>query len=178
MNSSEIALLDTNLTLWATTDDEDIASDRQTIKFLPGIYVEPELILQGSSNTGELLIKGLPEVLKQLSATPADSTIIYVSSLKSEDPNIKKYQVQLIDYHWRLADMEDAMGIQISSPLTKQNLKVIVKVGDDFKGSQQCGLYRSPILNFLQNYKYAMLMAIAMIGIFLITFYCEYTHVY
>lgn len=68
-NSSEISILDTNLTLWATTDDGKVISDRQTIKFLPGVYVERVLLLHETSNTGELVVKGLPEVLSQLSVS-------------------------------------------------------------------------------------------------------------
>ncbi|KAL1512846.1 hypothetical protein ABEB36_002363 [Hypothenemus hampei] len=167
-NSSEIALLQTNLTLWAVTENEDISSKNQSIKFLPGVYVESELYLR--ETTGEFLVKGLPEVLNQLSVTPADSTILYVSLAKSNDIFTNKYQIQLIDYHWRLADMEEAMGILVVSPITKQNIKIMVKVAGDFKG-QLCGLVQSPILNFLQTYKYAIMMAAAMILIFLLTFY-------
>lgn len=53
----------------------------------------------------------------------------------------------------------------------------MVKVTGDFNGAQQCGLSRSPIIHFVQNYKYAMIMAIAMIVIFLLTFYCKYLQV-
>ncbi|ENN74710.1 hypothetical protein YQE_08827, partial [Dendroctonus ponderosae] len=106
LNNSDISLLSTNLTLWAETEDGEITSEKQIIKFLPGVYVEPVLYLKETSNTGELLIKGLPEVLNELN--------------------------------------------------------VLVKVTGDFKGAQQCGVSRSPIIHFMQNYKYAMMMAIAM----------------
>lgn len=36
----------------------------------------------------------------------------------------RHYDVQLIDYHWRLANLEDAMGIIVSSQITKQHEKV------------------------------------------------------
>lgn len=48
----------------------------------------------------------------------------------------------------------------------------MVKVTGDYKGGQ-CGISRSPIMNFVQNYKYALLMVTAMIIIFLATFYCK-----
>ncbi|ERL89556.1 hypothetical protein D910_06921, partial [Dendroctonus ponderosae] len=120
LNNSDISLLSTNLTLWAETEDGEITSEKQIIKFLPGVYVEPVLYLKETSNTGELLIKGLPEVLNELN--------------------------------------------------------VLVKVTGDFKGAQQCGVSRSPIIHFMQNYKYAMMMAIAMVVIFLITFYFYSTY--
>ncbi|XP_050315586.1 nuclear pore membrane glycoprotein 210 [Anthonomus grandis grandis] len=175
-NNSDVALLQTNLTLWAVTDDGGVSSDMQTIKFLPGVYVEQILFLDEIRNSAELSVKGLPEVLDQMTVTPSDTTILFVTPLKSNEAFLKKYKVQLIDYHWRLADMEDAMGIAIISPITKQNLRVMVKVSGDFKGAQQCGLARSPLYTFLQNYKYAIVMAIAMIGIFLLTFYFYSTY--
>ncbi|KAH1015131.1 hypothetical protein HUJ05_012909 [Dendroctonus ponderosae] len=178
LNNSDISLLSTNLTLWAETEDGEITSEKQIIKFLPGVYVEPVLYLKETSNTGELLIKGLPEVLNELNVLPADSTILYVSALKSKDIHFKKYKVQLIDYHWRLAEMQDAMGINVVSVGTKQNIRVLVKVTGDFKGAQQCGVSRSPIIHFMQNYKYAMMMAIAMVVIFLITFYCNLFYIH
>ncbi|CAG9763709.1 unnamed protein product [Ceutorhynchus assimilis] len=175
-NSSNTCVLETNLTLWAVSEDGEVSSEKQTIPFLPGICVEPVLLLQESINTGVLIIRGLPDVLSQLSVMPADSTILFVSSLTSEDLYFKKYQVQLIDYHWRLADMDDAMGINIVSPLTKQNIRVMVKVTGDYKGVPQCGLIRSPIMSFIQNYRYALVTSIAMVAIFLLTFYFYSTY--
>ncbi|XP_066245926.1 nuclear pore membrane glycoprotein 210 [Euwallacea similis] len=175
LNNSDTSILDTNLTLWATTEDGEITSPLQNIKFLPAVHVEEVLYLQETGNTGEVLVKGLPEVLEQLSVTSADSTILFVSDLKSTDQYYKKYKVELVDYHWRLANMEDAMGINVVSPITKQNIKVMVKVTGGFK-EDQCTFGRSPIRNFLQNYKYAMAMAVAMVGIFLLTFYFYSTY--
>lgn len=54
-----------------------------------------------------------------------DSTILYLSEIKSDDIYLKKYQVQLIDYHWRLENMEDAMGINVVSSKTKQEIRVM-----------------------------------------------------
>lgn len=55
---------------------------------------------------------------------PADSSILYIDEGKVIDENTKKYKVQLIDYHWRLADLEEAMGIIVTSPITQQNIRV------------------------------------------------------
>lgn len=60
----------------------------------------------------------------EFQVVPADSSIVYVDEGKLIDVNTKKYQIQLIDYHWRLAELAEAMGIIITSPITKQTLRV------------------------------------------------------
>lgn len=55
---------------------------------------------------------------------PVDNSILYVDEGKLTDEHIKKYKVQLIDYHWRLANLEEAMGIVITSPITQQHIQV------------------------------------------------------
>ncbi|XP_060536617.1 nuclear pore membrane glycoprotein 210 [Cylas formicarius] len=170
VNNTKVALLNTNLSLWVTTEDETVESEKLNIKFLPGVHVEKYMSLEDSSNTGEMVVKGLPEVLGQISVLPADSSILYVSETKSSDDYSKKFKIQLIDYHWRLANMEDAMGIIVLSPITKQHEKVLVRVTTDSTG-QMCGVVRSPILSFMRNYKYALVMAVVMIVVFLMTFY-------
>lgn len=67
MNSTKTSTLDTDLILWAETDDGKVSSEKQIIKFLPGVHVDSVLILHETSSTGELSINGLPEVLNQLS---------------------------------------------------------------------------------------------------------------
>ncbi|XP_076259039.1 nucleoporin 210 [Rhynchophorus ferrugineus] len=171
-NSAKIAILQTNITIWAATEDGEVESEKQDIKFLPGIFVPNELVLQEGVNSAELVIKGLPEILSHITVKPADEGIVSLSETKSSEDTEKKYQVQLIDYHWRLADMTEAMGININSPLTKQHLRIMVKVIGDLKGQPTCGpAMQSPILRFMQNYKYALLMATVMILVFLMTFY-------
>lgn len=64
VNGSDISVLKTNITIWATTDDNEVTSKRLEIKFLPGVHVEKEMVL--SNAIGEMTVVGLPEVLKQL----------------------------------------------------------------------------------------------------------------
>lgn len=52
-------------------------------------------------------------------------SILYVDDGKMVDENTMKYKVQLIDYHWRLANLEEAMGIIVKSPITKQQIRVM-----------------------------------------------------
>ncbi|XP_018577251.1 nuclear pore membrane glycoprotein 210 [Anoplophora glabripennis] len=170
LHNSEIAVLQTNVTLWATTEDYETISKRLNIKFLPNFFVLPEVTLAENSNTGELFVVGLPEVLQQIKVQPADSSILFVGKGKQVNETAIHYDVQLIDYHWRLASLEDAMGIIVSSLITKQKDKVLVKVTGDID-KHLCGLSRSPVFRFLQHYKYAIAMAGAMLFIFLITFY-------
>ncbi|KAJ8925773.1 hypothetical protein NQ315_009621 [Exocentrus adspersus] len=170
VHTIEVATLETNVTLWATTDDDETSSKQLTIRFLPNVFVLPVLTLSEESNTGELTVIGLPEVLDQIEVQPADSSILYVTESKRNNQTSRHYQVQLVDYHWRLASLEDAMGIIITSPITKQRLKVLVKVSGDVN-TQMCGIGRSPVFRFLQNYKYAILSLTTMLFIFLLTFY-------
>ncbi|CAH1116509.1 unnamed protein product [Phaedon cochleariae] len=170
INGTDIAILKTSIILWATTDDGEVTSRKLNIRFLPGVFTAREITLSENSFTGELIVVGLLEVLEQIEVYPADSSILYVNKGKSINETSRKYEIQLIDYHWRLADMQDAMGIIVSSPLTKQNIKIIVKVTGNVE-KQMCAAGRSPIFVFLQNYKYAIAMAIAMMIIFFLTFY-------
>ncbi|KAG5875314.1 hypothetical protein JTB14_016901 [Gonioctena quinquepunctata] len=167
---ADISTLKTNLILWATTQDGEIASKRLNIKFLPGVYTDPEVTLTENSFTGELVVVGLPEVLDQIEVYPADSSILYVDNGQSVNETARKYGIQLIDYHWRLANMQDAMGIILSSPSTQQNIKVILRVTGNVE-KQMCAMGRSPVYTFLQNYKYAIAMAFFVMLIFFLTFY-------
>lgn len=65
VNSSDISVLRTNITLWATTDDDEVTSKHLSIRFLPGVYVAKEVILSNNAN-GEMSVIGLPEVLEQI----------------------------------------------------------------------------------------------------------------
>lgn len=69
LNSTKTSTMDTDLILWAETDDGKVSSEKQNIKFLPGVYVDSVLMLHETSSTGELSINGLPEVLNQLSVS-------------------------------------------------------------------------------------------------------------
>ncbi|XP_023018857.2 nucleoporin 210 [Leptinotarsa decemlineata] len=170
VSGMDISVLRTNLLLWASTEDGEITSKQLNIKFLPGVFTPPEITLAENVFTGEVTVIGLPEVLDQIEVYPADTSILYVSKGKSVNETSRKYEIQLVDYHWRLADIQEAMGIIISSPSTKQHLKVIVKVTGNLE-KQLCSVGRSPVFLFLQNYKYAIAMAIAMMIIFFLTFY-------
>ncbi|KAJ8968307.1 hypothetical protein NQ314_002368 [Rhamnusium bicolor] len=125
IHGSNISVLSTNVTLWAATEDDETTSRRLNIKFLPHVFVPEEILLAENSNTGDLTVIGLPEVLQQIEVRiKSDSSILFVGEPKDHNETSKIYQIQLIDYHWRLADLEDAMGIVVSSPITKQNVKV------------------------------------------------------
>ncbi|VEN56349.1 unnamed protein product [Callosobruchus maculatus] len=175
VNGTDISVLKTNVTLWATTSDFDTVSKRLTIKFLPGVYTDLEVQLSETTFLGEINVVGLRTVLEQISVYPADSSILYVDKGKEIDETTMRFQVQLIDYHWRLADMEDAMGVIVSSPITKQHIRVLVKVTGNIQ-KQVCGVGRSPLYVFLQNYRYAIATAVTMMIIFFMTFYFYSTY--
>lgn len=66
IHGSDIATLRTNVTLWATTEDYETTSKRLKIRFLPNVFVLPEVTLAENSNAGELFVIGLREVLEQI----------------------------------------------------------------------------------------------------------------
>ncbi|XP_057657575.1 nuclear pore membrane glycoprotein 210 [Diorhabda carinulata] len=169
VNGTDISVLRTNVLLWATTDDGQTTSKNVTLKFLPGVYTVTEIILE-NSYVGEFVVIGLPEVLKQLDVSPADSSILYVDSGSSVNETATKYEIQLIDYHWRLANLEEAMGIVIISPITKQEIKILVRVSGQLE-KNVCVPGRSPVVSFLKTYKYALATAAVMLLIFFLTFY-------
>lgn len=64
VNGSDISVVRTNITIWATTIDNEVSSKRLNITFLPGVHVEKEVVL--SNAVGEMSVIGLPEVLNQI----------------------------------------------------------------------------------------------------------------
>ncbi|KAJ8985936.1 hypothetical protein NQ317_010693 [Molorchus minor] len=129
VNGSEIATLHTNVTLWATTDDFETESAHLNIKFLPQFHVPLEIILDETTNTGDLVVIGHPEVLSVIEVTPADSSIVYVDSGKQVNETAITYNIQLVDYHWRLAELEDAMGIIVSCLRPVQSVMIESNIG-------------------------------------------------
>ncbi|CAH0550671.1 unnamed protein product [Brassicogethes aeneus] len=170
----DIAVLDTDVLMWVVTSDETMTSEILTVKFAPQVYHPSEILIGEGESTTTFELVGLPHVLSQISVEPADSSILYIDQGTMENPTTVKYEVQLIDYHWRIASLEDAMGIHIKSPMTKQDIKIIVKVVGGI-ASLSCQSGRSPIFNFLFLYKNALLMCLAMLLVFLVTFYF-YSH--
>lgn len=51
---------------------------------------------------------------------PSDSSVVFVDGGRFLDDNHKAYQVHLIDYHSKFADVKETMGIIIRSPITDQ----------------------------------------------------------
>lgn len=66
IHNSEMAVLQTNVTLWATTEDNETYSKHINIKYLPNFFVLPEVELAENSNAGQMFVIGLPEVLQQI----------------------------------------------------------------------------------------------------------------
>ncbi|XP_028139589.1 nuclear pore membrane glycoprotein 210 [Diabrotica virgifera virgifera] len=174
VSGPDISMLKTDVIMWATTEDSDKSSKKIKIRFLPGVYLPHEIILDGSL-VGKFLIIGLPEVLEQVEVHAADESILYIAPTSAVNSSVLEYKVNLIDYHWRLENLEEAMGIFIISPITKQEIKVLVKVAGDLQHNL-CMSGRSRMWSFLQTYKYALCMTTLLILIFYLTFYFYSTY--
>lgn len=66
IHGSDISTLRTNVLLWASTADYETTSKRLNIRFLPNVFVVPEVTLAENNHAGELFVIGLPEVLEQI----------------------------------------------------------------------------------------------------------------
>lgn len=66
VNDENISVLQTDIIVWATTEDDEIESERLTLKFIPSFYVNNETILLEGENKAYIDVIGLPIVLKQL----------------------------------------------------------------------------------------------------------------
>ncbi|CAG9865544.1 unnamed protein product [Phyllotreta striolata] len=169
VNGTLISMLRTDVVIWATTLDMSVESEKQIIKFLPGVYVEKDIHLENTLE-GEFTITGLPEVLVQIKVAPADSSILYVDEGTEFGETQRKYKLQVIDYHWRLENLHEAMAINVRSMLTHQRFNILVHV-HGLTQRAQCIANQSPVLTFLETYKNVILSAVTMLIIFFLTFY-------
>ncbi|RZC37684.1 nuclear pore membrane glycoprotein 210, partial [Asbolus verrucosus] len=168
-NASEVSVLNTNVTFWAISDEGEIESQSLELPFIPGVYVHPEVYIGEDGNVGEMVVKGLDYVLQQVTVQAVDSSIVYVDKGRHVDANHRSFQVHLIDYHPKFADLEDAMGIVVRSPVTDQINKVMVKVSSRYRDDTCIG--KSPLFRFVQRYKHAIIIVISMLVIFCVTCY-------
>lgn len=123
--NEKTSVLETNVTVWVTVDGTFVSSDPIELQFLPGVYVEEELILEEGSFKGVLVVTGLDKVLDQVMVTPLDKTLIEIGKRRKPRKNVLHVDVQLLDYHWKLDELDDPMSIILNSKLTEQNVKVM-----------------------------------------------------
>lgn len=64
-NGPHISTLQTNVTVWATADGLDVKADPVEIIFIPAVFVEQEINLDGT-HKADLEIYGLNSVLEQV----------------------------------------------------------------------------------------------------------------
>lgn len=103
-----------------------------------------------------LLLKNISSILtivNPFQVLPADGSILYVDEGKLIDNNMKKYKVQLIDYHWRLANLEEAMGIVITSPITQQHIRVRLPLWECVLKFQWLKKFYFLILGYCKGYR-------------------------
>lgn len=76
MNTAKSSLIRTNLSVWVTTEDEEIQSSTLQIDLYPRFYAPVEIHMPDDQNDVVLNIIGTSEVLNQL--TVEYSIVIYV----------------------------------------------------------------------------------------------------
>lgn len=64
MSGPQISIIESFVTIWATVDGADVYIEPVDIPFIPAIYVEDELSLSEITQSTELLIYGVPDLLK------------------------------------------------------------------------------------------------------------------
>ncbi|XP_045469275.1 nuclear pore membrane glycoprotein 210 isoform X1 [Harmonia axyridis] len=169
-NQSEASVLETAVYIFAMSlDDPDIVSHKLKVPFLPGVWAPSEINLN-ENGIGQLSITGLPKILNELMVFPSDSSILYVSNGKTDGYRVI-HDIQVLDYHWRLADVSDAMSIIIVSRLTNQTFPVLVKVKSGFSMGEACLAKQAPIMAFLHKYRHSLAIICSMLVIFFTSFY-------
>jgi len=171
-----VSTMNSNVTVWAVLDGGDIEAQPVEVHFIPSIFVASELILD-ESYRGTLLISGLDYVLDDVSVSPVDKNLIQVGSEHRPAPNRLSYDVRLLDYHWKLAEMDEPLNLIVTSKVTDQIVLVHIKVkgAGDVPGVQCEVTQHSPIVSFLYSYRHTLAIVISMLIIFFITFYA-YSH--
>lgn len=66
LNNENISVIRSEISVWATTEDEAIESPRLTIQFVPSFYVDRQVPLLEDRNEAYMDVTGLPQVLNQL----------------------------------------------------------------------------------------------------------------
>lgn len=93
--------------------------------------------------------------------TPFDSNIIHVGPADRSKKNTLKYSIRLLDYHWKLDELEDPMSVLVVSKLSEQTVKVHIATSS--KARPGCG--------FFYYYRHLATVLIAMGIIFIASFY-------
>lgn len=55
--------------IWATVDGVNIDADPVQVPLIPAIYVEEEILLIEETQSAELIIFGLPQILEQVNVS-------------------------------------------------------------------------------------------------------------
>lgn len=84
----------------------------------------------------------------------------------------KRYVIELIDYHWRLAELADVLGVIVTSKLTGQEEMVMVSVYRDIK-RQLCTMARPSFILLLIVYKNIIVMVVSILLVSIPTIYCN-----
>lgn len=78
-----------------------------------------------------------------------------------------KYSIRLLDYHWKLDELEDPMSVLVVSKLSEQSVKVHIQTSG--VGRPGCG--------FFYYYRHILTVIISMAIIFFLTFYGKHSYV-
>lgn len=116
-----------------------------------------------------------------LQVSAFDSNIVQVGKAdRSKDDQIK-YNIKLLDYHWKLDELEDPMSVLVTSKLTEQAAKVIKHRRQYILVSlntfalqvhvQTSGKKKPPCGGFFFYYRHTLTVIISMLVIFFVTFY-------
>lgn len=58
---------------------------------------------------------------------PADSSLFKVNGPDRSKANVVNFDVQLLDYHWKLDELGEAMNLVVTSKVTKEVVNVSYK---------------------------------------------------
>lgn len=173
------SIIESNMTLIITLNT-GVKSELVDLLFKPAIYINTDnLILSDTSLEASLILTGLPEILKQVKIEPMDSNILNIEEPVFVAPSTIKYTIQLIDYHWKFAELQYPLSVTVISKVTHQNVKVMIKtmLGHEFNAKALCMGQQmgSPTGNFFYNNRHAITIVMSMLTLFFLTVYA-YAH--
>ncbi|GIY11089.1 hypothetical protein CDAR_380621 [Caerostris darwini] len=131
---SEVSGLEGQLSLTAhllSTGPSSSLSQQLLLSFLPAFHVQQdELVLSDIQNTNHVIVSATPAVQRCLLVVPSDPTVLRVKSpvLHPVFPASVTFAVELHDVNYLLKGDLSPLYIEINCPITKQQVKLPIKV--------------------------------------------------
>ncbi|KAG8201918.1 hypothetical protein JTE90_027395 [Oedothorax gibbosus] len=149
-------------------------SQQVVLPFLPAFHIQQQdLVLSDTENMNRIVVSATSAVQRCLVVVPSDTNILRVKSpvINPVNPALISFLVELHDVHHFRKESPSPLHIEISCPITKQLVKLPVKVKIAMDGGPYCLPTPFPPAS---EYKYDLQLliqvALTVIGMFLVIY--------